>query len=132
MYLISAEGYDNAGGHTLKIKKAGEIWVSIKHVHDGLGVKNMSDLILKEINGSYGTKNLTKEQIRRYKMTEREIFETHDNLSKNELNKKSNKNVYAKNNIMTFVIKHCRGEEKKGERSIGRFRKKLMISESEI
>ena len=42
---------------------------------DGLGVKNMSDLILKEICGIYETKNLTKEQIKKYKMTEREIFE---------------------------------------------------------
>ena len=47
----------------------------MKNVHNGLGVKNMSDLILKEINGIYKTKNLTKEQIREYKMTEREIFE---------------------------------------------------------
>ena len=42
--------------------------------HNGLGVKNMSDPILKEIYGKYETKNLTKEQIKRYKMTEREIF----------------------------------------------------------
>ena len=74
MYLISAEGYKNAGVHILIIKKTGEIWVSIKNVHNGLGVKNMSDLILKEISGIYKTKNLTKEQIRKYKMTEREIF----------------------------------------------------------
>ena len=38
----------------------------------------MSDLILKEIYGRYKTKNLTKEQIKRYKMTEREFFEKHD------------------------------------------------------
>ena len=43
----------------------------MENVHDGLGVKNMSDLILKETYGGYGTKNLTKEQVRRYKMTER-------------------------------------------------------------
>ena len=30
----------------------------------------MSDLILKEIYGRYKTKSLTKEQIKRYKMTE--------------------------------------------------------------
>ena len=35
-----------------------------------------------------------------------------DNLSKNELNTKSNKNVYVKNNVMTNIIKHCRGEKK--------------------
>ena len=28
----------------------------MKNVHNGLGVKSMSDLILKETYGSYGTK----------------------------------------------------------------------------
>ena len=31
-------------------------------------------------------KKLTKEEIKDYKMTEREIYEKFDNLSKNELN----------------------------------------------
>ena len=43
----------------------------MKNVQDGLGVKNMTDLILKEIYGIYETKNLTKDQIQKYKMTER-------------------------------------------------------------
>ena len=55
MYLISAEGYKNAGVHILRIIKTGEIWVSMKNVHNGLCVKNMSDLILKEIYGIYKT-----------------------------------------------------------------------------
>ena len=33
----------------------------MKNIHDSLGVKNMSDLVFKEIYGSYRTKNLTKE-----------------------------------------------------------------------
>ena len=49
MYLILAEGYKNAGVHIFIIKKTGKIWASIKNVQDGLDVKNMSDLILKEI-----------------------------------------------------------------------------------
>ena len=51
MYLISAEGYKNAGVHCLKIRKTGEIWPSMKDVGNGLGVKNISDLVLKEIYG---------------------------------------------------------------------------------
>ena len=39
MYLISAKGYKNTGVHTLIIKKTCEIWVSMKIVHSGLGVK---------------------------------------------------------------------------------------------
>ena len=57
-------------------------------------------------------KKLTEEEIKDYKMTEREIYEKFENLSKNELNTKSNKNVYVKNNVMTNIIKHCRGEKK--------------------
>ena len=72
----------------------------------------MSDLILEEIYGIYETKNLTKEQIKKYKMTEREIFEKFDNLSEDELNTKSNKKVYVKNDVMKTVIKRCRGEKK--------------------
>ena len=54
-------------------------------------------------------KQLTKEEIKNYKMTEREICKTFANLSEDELNKMSNKNVYVKNNIMTNIIKHYRG-----------------------
>ena len=46
-------------------------------------------------------------------MTETENFGKYDNLSKNELNKKSNKRVYVKNKIMKTVILHCRGEKKR-------------------
>ena len=35
----------------------------MKNVHNGLGVKNISDLILKEIYGIYGTKNLNKSKL---------------------------------------------------------------------
>ena len=45
MNLISAEGYKNAKAHFLKIRKTGKIWVSMKDVVDGLGVKNISDLV---------------------------------------------------------------------------------------
>ena len=46
MYLIAAEGYKNAGVHFLKARKTDEIWASMKDSGSGLGVKNMSDLVL--------------------------------------------------------------------------------------
>ena len=88
----------------------------MKNVHNGLGVKNMSDLVLKEIYGIYKTKNLTNKQIRKYKMTEKEIFEKYANLSEDELSEKSNKNVYVKNDVMSTVIKRCRCEKKKRQK----------------
>ena len=50
-------------------------------------------------------------------MTEREIYKNYDNLSKDELNTKSNKNTSVKNNVMTNIIKRCRGEKKKRNKS---------------
>ena len=93
MNLLSAEGYKNAGVHCLKITKTDELWVGMKDVGVGLGVKSISDLVLKEIRGIYEKKELTKEETKRYKMTEREIYEKYDNLSEDELNIKSSKNV---------------------------------------
>ena len=50
-------------------------------------------------------------------MTEREIFKKFDNLNEDELNTKSNKNVYVKNNIMANIIKHCKDGKKKRNKS---------------
>ena len=77
-------------------------------------------------------KKLTKEEIKCYKMTEKEIFKKFDNLNEDELNTKSNKNVYVKNNIMKNIIKHCRCEKKRGIKAIDGIRKKLMIPDYEI
>ena len=82
------------------------------YVHKGLGVKNLSDLVLKEICSIYEAKNLTNKQIKKYKMTEKEIFEKYANLNEDARNTKSNKNVYVQNDVMTTAINRCRGEKK--------------------
>ena len=78
MCLISDEGYINAVVHLLRSKKTGEIWVSMKDVGSGAGVKNISNLVLKEIDGVLERKNPTKEQIKKCKMTQKETFEKFD------------------------------------------------------
>ena len=60
MYLISTEGYKNANVYHLIVRKNGEIWASIKDSGRGMGVKNISDLVLKEIHAVLKTKNRTK------------------------------------------------------------------------
>ena len=45
---MSVEGYKTVEVDFLKTRKTDEIWVSMKHIHDGLGVKNMPDLVMKE------------------------------------------------------------------------------------
>ena len=63
MYLILAEGYKNGGGQFLRLRETGEISASMKDAGSGMSVKNISDLILKEIHGVLKTKNPMKEQI---------------------------------------------------------------------
>ena len=55
MDLILVEGLENAIVICWK-NKNGDLWVIMKDFKDGLGVKNMSDLVLKEIYGAYGKK----------------------------------------------------------------------------
>ena len=59
MDLISIEGYENV--ICLK-NKNGDLWVIMKGVKDGFGVKNMSDLVLKEIYGPYKRKKVNKKR----------------------------------------------------------------------
>ena len=61
MYLISAEGYKNANVGFLTLKTTSEeIWVNMKDVGSDVGVKNISDLVLKEIYCICEAKNPTK------------------------------------------------------------------------
>ena len=108
---MSAKGYKNANVEFLTINKTSEIWVNMKDVGSGMGVKNISDLVLKEIYGICATKNPTKKQVNEYKMTKRQFYKKFTNLSNKELNAKNNKKTYVRNDIMTTIIKRCRGEK---------------------
>ena len=55
MYLISTNGYENARIRLLIENETGIIWVNMKNVQHGLGVQNISDLVLKEIYSIYKT-----------------------------------------------------------------------------
>ena len=62
-------------------------------------------------------KTLRKSKLKKYKLTEKEIFEKFNDLSENEVNTKKNKKLYAKNDVMTTVIKYCRGEKKRWKKN---------------
>ena len=82
----------------------------MKDIQNGLNVQNISNLVLKEIFCIYKTKSLTKEQIKRYKMTKREIFENFDNSSEGELNAKNNypcTEVLKVINFPSFIMVYC-------------------------
>ena len=116
----------------MTIKATSEIWVNMKDVGSSMGVKNISDLFLKETYGLRETKNPTKEQVNEYKIAKREIYKKFTNLRKKELTTKYNKNPFVRNDVMTTIIKRCRGEKTRGIRAIDGFRNKLMIPDSEI
>ena len=63
MYLIWTEGYKNANVEFLTIKTTSKIWVNMKDVGSGMGVKNVSDLVLNEIYGIWETKNPAKNKL---------------------------------------------------------------------
>ena len=105
----------------------------MKDVGSGIGVKNISDLVLKEIYGICETKNPTKKQVNEHKMTKKQIYKKFTNLSKKKkLNTKNNKKTYVRNDVMTTIIKQCRGEKTRSIRTIDGLRKKLIIPDSEI
>ena len=62
MDLISVERYENAKVTSFR-NENGDLWIIMKDVKEGLGVKNMSDLVLNEIYGVHKKKNLTKEEM---------------------------------------------------------------------
>ena len=95
MDLISIEGYENAKVICLK-NKNGDLWVIMKGVKDSLGVKNMFDLVLKEIYGAHGKKKKIKQEIKCYKMTEREFLKTFYDYDEDSLNTKRNKLLLLK------------------------------------
>ena len=113
MYLISVEGYKNGNLNFLTIKTTSEIWVSMKDVGSRIGVKSISDLALKEIYGICETNNPSKKQVIEHKMTKKQICRKFINLSQEKFNTINNKKTYVKNNVMTTIIKHCRGEKKR-------------------
>ena len=63
MYLTSPKRYKNAKVDFLTIKATSEIWLSMKNVGSGMAVKNISDLVLKEIYGICETKILQKNKL---------------------------------------------------------------------
>ena len=67
MYLISAKGYKNAEVQFLRVQETGEIWGSMKDTGGGMGVKNISNLVLKEIHGILKKKTLQKSKLTKTK-----------------------------------------------------------------
>ena len=79
MYLISAEGYENAEVDTLTKKQLVQV------------LKTCLIQFQNKYMASVKQKKLTKEQIRKFKMTERKLHSRFSNSSEEELGKIKNK-----------------------------------------
>ena len=73
-------------------------------IRQGLGVKNISDLVIKEIKGIFNTNNPTEKQVKKYKRSLANLM--------NNYSKYSNKIKYARSDLMEKIIKNCRGVKK--------------------
>ena len=114
MVDISVEKYTDAKVCTITVDNKELFWVRMHDVQEGLGVKNMSDLVRKKIHGIFETKYHTKDQIRKYKRREKDL----DNNSNATF-------VYVRSDLMSRITKNCRGEKRRCEKKIDDFRCKL-------
>ena len=101
MVDISLKNYTDAKVCTIKIGNKKLFWVKVNDVQNGLGGKDMSVLVRKEIHSIFETKNPTKDQVKKYKRHE------------NELHNNSNATLlYVRSDLMSRIIKNCRVEKK--------------------
>ena len=101
MVVTTVKLYQDASVDTMPDENEKFFWVKMEDAKNGLGIKNMPQMVRQEMIGIFGTMNLTKEQRKQYIR------------STNEINK-SLKNgfpcyKYARSNITEKVIKNCRG-----------------------
>ena len=73
MVVIAIENCTNAKVHTIKVGNRELFWVKMIDVQNGLGIKNTSDLVRKEMHSIFETKNPTKKQLKEYKRSLQEI-----------------------------------------------------------
>ena len=98
MVEISAETFAKNCIHTITQLRKGQklaLWLKIKDIGRELDVKNIFELIDKEIKGKFETNYPTKQQIRKYKRHGSEFIE-------------NEKFMYADECIIIPVIMHCR------------------------
>ena len=98
--FITADNYADAGVHTKTVKNKELFWVKMIEAQNGLGLKNISDLLRKEMYGIFETKNISKEQKKKYIKTKNEI---NNKLKNDHYNYK-----YVKSDLMEKVTKNCR------------------------
>ena len=100
MVVITVQAYAKARVHPTKVGNVELFWVKMIDVQKGLGLKNISHLVRKQIQSMYETKYPEEEQKRKYIRTEEELTKQDTDNSKIK---------YVCSDLMEKIIKSCRG-----------------------
>ena len=99
MVVTTVESYKNAEVHTITVKNKELLCVKMTDVQNGLGIKNMSDLVRTKTCDIFEKSDLTENEKNKYIRSEYEI-------TKKPIDNKQNK--YARSDILEEIIKNCR------------------------
>ena len=102
MVVITAEAYKNAQVHTITVKNKKLFWVKMI-AQFGLNIKNILDLVRRELCGIFETKDLTEEQRKKYIKSQHQIT---------KIPRDNKKYKYARSDIMEKIIKNYMGVKK--------------------
>ena len=72
MVVITADIYADAGVNTITIENEELFWVKMIDVQNGVGLKDVCQLVRVKLQGMYETKDLTEEQKKKYIWTKKE------------------------------------------------------------
>ena len=72
LYVPAVKNYQTARVHTITFNNKELFWVKMIDVQNGLGIKNIFDLVRKRIYGIFETKNPTKKEFRKCKQSQKE------------------------------------------------------------
>ena len=101
MFKVTAETFAKNCVHKIKVNKTDNksvLWIKMIDIQKKLDVKNIHDLVDKEIKGKFKTNNLTHERIKKYKIHGSELID-------------SDKFMYAHEVLIIPVIMYCRTRE---------------------
>ena len=98
MFKVTAETFAKNCAHTIKVNKTDNksvLWKKLIDIQNKLDVRNIHDLVDKEMKGKVKTNNLTDKQIEKYKRHRSELID-------------GEKFVYVHKGVMIPGIMHCR------------------------
>ena len=96
MVVITIKSCTNAKVHAITVGNR-KFWIRMIDIQNGLSLKNLSDIIRKEIHGIFNTNNPTEEQVKKYKRYLQEITKDFK---------------YVRSDLMEKIVKNCRGVKK--------------------